>query len=45
MLDTRLPAAIPPPFYAQWRDLIFLLSLGVCLMIVSTKILYRPSAL
>lgn len=45
MLDARLPAAIPPPFYAQWRALIFLLSLGVCLMIVLTKILYRPSAL
>lgn len=45
MIEARLPASIPPPFYAQWRVAMFLLSLAVCLLAVFTKILYRASAL
>jgi apolipoprotein N-acyltransferase len=45
MIEARLPASIPLPLYAQWRVLMFLLSLAVCLLAVSTKILYRASAL
>ena len=37
MIEARLPAAIPPPFYAQWRDAMFLLSLAVCLLAVSQR--------
>jgi apolipoprotein N-acyltransferase len=44
MIETRLPASIPPPLYARWRDLVFLLSLAVCMMAFGTKILYRASA-
>ena len=32
MIEARLPAAIAPPFYAQWRGLLFLLFLAVCLL-------------
>ncbi len=45
MIDARLPASISPPLYAQWRVLVLLLSLAVCLLAISTKILYRASAL
>lgn len=44
MIEARLPASIPLPFYAQWRALVFLLSLAVCMLTVTTKILYRASA-
>ncbi len=43
-IETRLPASIEPPFYAQWRLPMFLLSLGVCMLVAATKILYRASA-
>jgi apolipoprotein N-acyltransferase len=44
MIEARLPAAIEPPFYAQWSVLVFLLSVAVCMLAVATKILYRASA-
>jgi len=45
MIEARLPASIALPFYAQWRVLVFLLSLAVCMLAIATKILYRASAL
>jgi apolipoprotein N-acyltransferase len=44
MIEARLPASIPPPVYARWRGVVFLLSLAVCLTAIGTKILYRASA-
>jgi apolipoprotein N-acyltransferase len=32
MIESSLPTRIDPPFYAQWRGLLFLLSLAVCLL-------------
>lgn len=43
MLESALPAAIQPPFYAKWRLMIFLLSLAVCILVAITKNLYRSS--
>jgi apolipoprotein N-acyltransferase len=45
MIEARLPASISLPFYAQWRVLLLILSLAVCMLTISTKILYRASAL
>jgi apolipoprotein N-acyltransferase len=45
MIESRLPMPAGPTFYAQWRGLIFLLSLAVGLLAGATKILYRASAL
>ncbi len=45
MIEASLPAAIPPPFYAQWRALLVVLSLAVCMLMSATKILYRASAI
>ena len=44
MIEAALPAAIAPPFYAQWRTLLALLSIAVCMLIPFTKNLYRASA-
>lgn len=44
MIEAALPAAIAPPFYAQWRSLVFALSLAVCMLILFIKNLYRASA-
>ncbi len=44
MIEAFLPAPIAPPFYAQWRHLLFILSLAVCMLVAATKILYRASA-
>jgi apolipoprotein N-acyltransferase len=44
MIETSLPKAILPPFYAQWRGLLVILSLVVCMLMALTKILYRASA-
>jgi len=44
MIEALLPASIALPFYAQWRGLVFLLSLAVCMLAYATKILYRASA-
>lgn len=44
MIESLMPAAIPAPFYAQWRSSMVLLSLAVCMLAIATKILYRASA-
>ena len=44
MIEAPLPAAIAPPFYAQWRVLMAVLSLAVCMLMTFTKNLYRASA-
>jgi apolipoprotein N-acyltransferase len=44
-IESELPSPIAPPFYAQWRGLLFLLSMAACFLIGSTKILYRRSTL
>ena len=44
MIEAFLPAAIPPPFYAQWRLALLILSLAVCILVAATKKLYRASA-
>jgi apolipoprotein N-acyltransferase len=44
MIEARLPASIEPPFYAQWREIIFILSMAVCILVAATKILYRASS-
>lgn len=44
MIEAALPAAIAPPFYAQWRALLALLSIAVCMLIPFIKNLYRASA-
>ena len=45
MIEARLPASITLPFYAQWRALVYLLSMAVCMLAIATKFLYRASAL
>ena len=40
MIESRLPTALPEPFYARWRDLLLLLSLAVCLLLATSGILY-----
>jgi hypothetical protein len=40
MIESRLPAALPQPFYARWRDLILVLSVAVCLLLATSGILY-----
>ncbi len=44
-LEARLPASIARPFYAQWRHLLFVLSLAVCMLAAIIKNLYHPSEL
>jgi len=44
MIESRLPSGITPPFYAQWRIAVFILSLAVCILVAGTKNLYRASA-
>ncbi len=44
MIETLLPAPIPPPFYAQWRLALLILSMAVCILAAATKKLYRASA-
>jgi apolipoprotein N-acyltransferase len=45
MIEAALPTRIPAPLYAQWRDIILALSMAVCILIATTKILYRASAI
>ena len=40
MIESRLPVALPEPFYAQWRDLLLILSVAVCLLLATSGILY-----
>jgi apolipoprotein N-acyltransferase len=44
MIEAPLPAPIAAPFYVQWRGVVFVLSLAVCMLMSITKILYRASA-
>jgi apolipoprotein N-acyltransferase len=44
MIEAFLPTPIAPPFYAQWRLAMVLLSLAVCILVAGTKNLYRASA-
>ncbi len=44
MIEALLPAPIPPPFYAQWRLALLILSLAVCILVATTKNLYHASA-